>query len=174
MTYFLLESDKLYENTPVSKGLPPEFNVQDIMNVEYKNFPDIGLVFIHENKETQFIDCVSSPFTMVNEKCMEVINMYKPSIMAKIIVLLDTKNELTGTYYVPLLPKIDCLTSNSKFNLDKSYIEYAEIDLSKVGNAPIFYLDGVKKGVIVIRLDVVESMLKRGVTGLYLKKLDVI
>ena len=78
-----------------------------------------------------------------------------------------------NTYHLPLLPIINCLTEKSKFNLDRSYIEYAELDLEKVKHNNIFYIGDSTGNYTVVRLDVLESMLKRGARGLHISELDV-
>ena len=37
------------------------------------------------------------------------------------------------TYHLPLLPRMECLTTDSKFNLDKGILLYGKLDLEKVG-----------------------------------------
>ena len=173
MKYFLLNSDPIYDTMPYIMTLPKLFDVKDIMIGKSQNLPDVSIAKIHENINTLFIDIVSSPFLLLSKKCMKVITMYEPNIISKQVVLLDSKNKKMQTYHLPILPKIQCLTRNSRFNLDKSLIEYGELDLDKIGSHSIFHIADVKNRYTIIRLDILESMLKRGARGFSITEIDV-
>ena len=77
------------------------------------------------------------------------------------------------TYNVPIIPRVK-LTVNSKCNIDKSIIGYAEIDIGKIGRCGLFNIADVTKVYTVIRLDILESMLKRNVKGLNICEIDTV
>lgn len=174
MKYFLLKSETKYTNMPVVERIPEKINLQDIVNGRLYNFPQVSILPIHENINTEFIDCISSPFLLLSDICMSVVKLYEPNITSKQIVLLDSKNKIMQTYHLPILPRIHCLTENSKCNLDKSVIEYLEINMINIGNLSIFHIADVSKTYTVIRLDMLESMLKRNLKGLNVTEIDTI
>ena len=92
--------------------------------------------------------------------------MYEPRTIFKEIVLLDQKHAKTCTYYLPILEYIDCLDAASKLTRDRSTVLEAVIDLEKVGDHSIFYLEGVGNLYTVARLDIVESFLRRNAIGM--------
>ncbi|MFI3212248.1 MAG: hypothetical protein R3Y24_02805 [Eubacteriales bacterium] len=172
MNYYLLESDPLYKEMPYIKSLSKDFDLNNIRSAQSHKLPDISIAYIYENPDTNFIDIVSSPFLLCSDLCMKVIKIYEPYIISKKISLLDTTNKIMRTYDLPILPRLNCLTENSEFNLDKSVIKYAELDLIKVKHHSIFHIADAKNMYTVIRLDMLESMLKRGAKGLSITKLD--
>lgn len=174
MKYFLVKSNLNYERVPTIIRIPlKEISPSDLSNKNYYKFKSVTVLPIYEREEFDFIDCVSSPIFLISDICMDVVKIYNPSIVSKNIVLLSEKSGKMKTYHLPLLPVVNCLTEKSKFNSDKSSIEYAELDLAKVKNNNIFYIGDSTGNYTVIRLDVLESMLKRGVRGFHISELDI-
>lgn len=174
MKYFLVKSNPNYERMPIIIKVPlKEISPSDLLNKNYYKFKKVTILPIYDRNEFDFIDCISSPIFLISDICMDVVKMYNPSIVSKNIVLLSEKSGKMNTYHLPLLPIINCLTEKSKFNLDRSYIEYAELDLEKVKHNNIFYIGDSTGNYTVARLDVLESMLKRGARGLHISELDV-
>lgn len=68
----------------------------------------------------------------------------------------------------------DCLAENAVFNLNHSLLKEIVLDGKKLLEHAIFRIAGVEKTYIVGNLDVVESMLKRGLRGIGLTELQVI
>ena len=174
MKYFLLRSEAKYTNMPMVSKIPDEINMQDIVHGRLHNFPKIAILPIHENANTNFIDCISSPFLLLSDICMSVVKIYEPNTVSKQMVLLDSKSQMMKTYQLPILPRFHCLTQNSKCNLDNSIIEYAQIDLANVGDCSMFHIADVTKTYTVIRLDMLESMLKRHVKGFSVVEIDTV
>lgn len=174
MKYFLVKSNPNYECMPRIISIPmKEISPSDLSNKKYYKFNRITVLPIYDRDHIDFIDCISSPIFLVSSLCMDVIKMYNPYIESKNIVLVSSKCNQTYNYHLPLLPVIKCLTSKSKFNLDKSCIEYAELDLNKVKYNNIFYIGDSTGIYTVIRLDILESMLKRGAKGLNINELNI-
>ncbi len=175
MKYFMLSSNPCYERSPnIIKISKNEISPSDLANKNYYKFNKVTVLPVYERENIDFIDCISSPLFLVSNICMDVIKMYNPYISSKTVVLLSEKSRQMGNYNLPLLPRINCLTSNSKFNLNRSYIEYAQLDLNKVKDRNMFYIADTIGIYVVIRLDVLESMLKRGVRGLKISEIDVL
>jgi len=174
MKYFLLKSDPKYTDMPWVKTIPKEIDVRNIRIEEAHKLPMVTMVSIHESAYTDFIDVISSPFLLFSEKCMKVIKLYEPYILSKFIGLFDSKNHKKETYHLPILPRIDCVTKECKIKLNKQEMQLIELDLSQIGKHAIFQIDDVNFRYVVIRLDIVESMLKREARGLHLTELKTI
>lgn len=172
MKYFLIQKDERYLSAPVVKHIPTEIipTIQ-LRDKAYHLFPEIMTVPIYEGSDVDFIDMLSAPFLLVSELCFGVIKMYNPYTRSKKMVLMN--KDTNKVYHLPLIPRISCLTENSKLNIDKSHIEYAELDYEKVKQHGIFYIGDSSSNYIVIRLDMLESMFKRGAKGFGIKEIDV-
>lgn len=103
-----------------------------------------------------------------------VVEMYEPRTVWRETVLLDRKNEKVSQYFLPIFEEVDCLAENAVFNLNHSLLKEIVLDGKKLRGHAIFRIAGVEKAYIVGNLDVVESMLKRGLRGIGLTELQVI
>ncbi|WP_442871175.1 hypothetical protein, partial [Acutalibacter muris] len=72
------------------------------------------------------------------------------------------------------LIQIHCLAEGSEWNLDRSVLSKGVINLEPVGDTSIFQLADMKNIYTVIRVDVLESMLKRGARGVGITPLQTV
>lgn len=174
LRYFIVKSDEKYTDMPRIARLPDGFNVRDVSPENALKLPKTSIALLHENEHLNFTDIVSSPFLLLSELCMGVVQFYEPSIPEKYMVLLESPHKLMRTYHIPILPKLHCLSQASVLNLDGSVIKYAELQLSKIGDHSIFQIADVTSIYTVLRLDILESMLKRGAKGFSIVEVDTI
>ena len=73
-----------------------------------------------------------------------------------------------------LSEKLHCLAEGSEWNLDKSVLSKGIINLEPVGDTSIFQLADMKNIYTVIRMDILESMLKRGARGVGITPLQTV
>ena len=166
MKYFLIRTNPHFSTAPEIMDWFKKIDRRKIRLGQSFEIENRQLFFIKENPNTVFVDILSFPFFMVTEVLKYIILMYEPRTIFKEIVLLDQKYAKTCTYYLPILEYIDCLDVASKVTKDRSTILEAVIDLEKVGDRSIFYLEGVGNLYTVARLDIVESFLMRGAIGI--------
>lgn len=156
MKFYIIETDqrnplpdirKMYSEIPV-KYLVPEF--------AYKLQDDYVFEIITED-ETLLPDIFTVPFFMVKRDLFRVIMMYIPEIKAKYISLVDVKRERYETYVMPVLEMID-----------RRKLE--EIDAS---DKLLFYVTDFYERYVVIRLDMLESFLRRDAMGVKAREFSI-
>ena len=173
MRYFIMEQDEKYSDSPNIINWFGKINVQKLKQGQSWELPDRTLLEIRNNPDTIFTDVVSKPFLIYSKKTKDAVSIYESGIVHKQIVLLDDKNLMTELYYLPILKMIDCLSEKSELNTDKSIVRRAVLDKSKLPNRSIFVLDGLSSIYAVVRLDLAESLLRRGVRGITLRKVEI-
>lgn len=166
MKYFLIRTNPHFSTAPEIIDWFKQIDRRKIRLGQSFEIENRQLFFIKENPNTVFVDILSFPFFMVTEVLKDTILMYEPRTIFKEIVLLDQKYARARTYYLPILEYIDCLCESSKLTKDRSTILEAVINLDKVNDHSIFYLEGVGNLYTIARLDIVESFLRRGAIGI--------
>ncbi len=136
--------------------------------------PGRQILDIRPNPHLVFIDVISSPFLLLSKRCMEVVTIYEPQAISKQIILLDMETPQKKTYFLPILKQIPCLAGGSEWNRDKSVLFKGIINLEPVGDTSIFQLADMKKIYTAVRLDLLESMLKRGARGIGITPLETV
>jgi len=123
--------------------------------------------------QTVFTDIILQPRFLVSKKVIETIKLYDPRLRFERVVLFDSENN-TRAYYIPILEELNVLTLNSRVGRDRRTLEYIEIDGEKAKGRSIFQIESKCKVYILVRLDLMESLLRREVIGIDLKAVDVI
>ncbi|MDE5823396.1 MAG: hypothetical protein K2H91_01740, partial [Lachnospiraceae bacterium] len=83
------------------------------------------------------------------------------------------KKRMARNYFVPRFAELDCLTGRSEYTNWNYDLRYAELEVGKIRDKAVFTIKGPRKRNIVIRLDVAESLLRRGAKGFLLRETDV-
>lgn len=173
MDYFLLKSDERYTNIPM---LVDVFQTIDKRNINLLNAHKIEntIVFYAEaDKETNFIDVLDRQLYLISKNLKKLIEKYTPNTIFKLIPIIDTNKERQETYYLPIFEEIEALSDKSEFNLDKSVIKKLVLDEEKIKEKKIFKIKEGDKTLIVVRLDVAESILRREFYGVELERVEV-
>lgn len=173
MDYFLLKQDKRYTNTP---KLMDVFNKIDIRNINLLNahkIEDMIIFNIKCNEETEFLDILDTQLFLISEDMKKIIEKYNVDIIFKIIPLIDLSHERQENYYLPIIEELNCLSEKSEFNLYKTEIKKIILNSEKIKWKKIFKIKESSKTLIVVRLDVAESLLRREYKGIYLERLEI-
>lgn len=173
MKFYILGTDEDFSNYPKIKNWFRKIDFKNFNIYDAYKIPQRQLLHIEESENTVFTSIIEHPFPLVLSEVKEVFDMYESHIIYKEVVLLDSKNEKTGIYYLPILEEVNCLNERSEFNLNRSIIRKGVIDYERTDGKAIFRLGGVNHYYMVGRLDLVESILKRNVRGIGLKELEV-
>lgn len=128
---------------------------------------------IETGEDALFIDIMTDPIVMVTKKVKNCLQLYEPNVPFKEIILLDRKKRVTQNYFVPGLAELDFLTDRSEYTNWNYDLKYAELDKKKIGDKAVFTVKGPEKRNIIIRLDVAESLLRRGAKGFLLRETGV-
>lgn len=174
MKYFLLHSDPFFTDVPEMLDWTGKIDPRDICPKQSYRIKNRQILEIRPNPNLVFTDVISSPFLLVSKICMEAIRLYEPRIKTKQMILLDTTTPQRKTYYLPILQSIHCLADVSEWNLDKSVLRRGVLNLSQIKDISIFQLADLKGRYTVIRMDVLESILKRGARGIGVTPLETV
>lgn len=98
---------------------------------------------------------------------------YNRNIIFKRTALIDRNNQKQKIYYIPIFEEVETLHKDSKFNWNKSGLEKIILDKDKIKDKKIFKVKESSERVIVIRLDVAESLLRRKLKGISIERLEI-
>lgn len=175
MDYFWIRQDKRYLNTPII------VNVRDIVlkrgdvTIENeKKIANINVAFARPQKNIDFVDILDIQLFLVHERVKEIFEMYEPSMIFKVVCILANITGEYGNYYMPFIPKLDCLIEKNNNALNRSQIKELALNSRHIGSQSIFQVAGLQSEVIVIRLDVLESLLRRQISDFQFDQIEMI
>lgn len=165
MRYFMIRTHPLYTNAPDIINWYNVFDKRNIRPGASHLLPERALLRLRPNPNTVFCDVVTYPYLLVTNIVKEAILIYQPKTIFKEIILLDERNDLAETYYLPVLPVVDCLHASSEMNNDRSVIYQAALDTERVGEEKFFRIGGLFNAYYIVHVDLAESILRRGARG---------
>lgn len=173
MKYFLLSTELERNPLPQITNWFEQINPRDITPDRAGNIPDWLQLQVSNGLEAVFSDVLSMPGYLVSTAVYSAMKLYDPYMKQKQVVLFDRQAQIMHLYHLPILPVCDCLLPESKLSRDKTEILYGVLDVEKAGRRPFVKLGGTAKTQVAFRLDVVESILRRGAKGLRIMELEV-
>ncbi len=110
---------------------------------------------------------------MISEGVKEIIDKFNTDALFKSLPLIDYAHDKQKNYFLPIFEEIDALSDKAELNLNKTVVKKIVLDKEKIKDKKIFKIKESSKPLIVIRLDVAESLLRRGFKGIKLECLQV-
>lgn len=168
MKYFEVSVDKNY--------VPPApiewWEIIDKKTLSHKSafqMPKHLLFQVEDHMQTVFTDIVTFPCCLVSQTVMDVIRMYDADISSVRIILFDKERKRSMIYYLPFLDTVeyqkeDVNTKTAILSFNKQLVEKRVIMKTEK--------DG--KTAIIMRMDLVESILRRETIGIGLKEVQLI
>lgn len=161
MRYFTIEMDKNVTHAPYiinwMKQVPPNL----LTRHGQFSIPNRQILDLKPQKDTAFLPVLTTPFLLLSEEIYKILKIYEPNCKYRQMVLMDSKYNYAKLYYFPLLEEYDCLTDGTTYNFDKSDVLEGVLDESKIGDKCIFTLGNISSRKVVVRLDFLESILRR-------------
>lgn len=173
MYYFLLKTNK---RNPV----PYSINKNRAIDIRYINkensykIPNCSVVEMKLPSEAFLPDILSEPMFMVDERFAEVIEMYVPETIFKTVYLLHSESGIHKTYFLPILEDVECLSDETKRSYGETELLQIVLRKEAVVGKSIFRVAGFHHSYVIGRLDLVESILRRGIRGIELMQVEVV
>jgi len=174
MEYFILELDQAY-TPPRPMNWYGKLDVKALTGKKYYQLHQYMVFQVEQHMQMVWTDIIMHPCFMVSQRAKEVIECYEPGLRFVRVIFSDKEKARSQPYYISSLIGVPALTENSKFNLNRSVIHYAEVDASVVRDRAIVRVTNVNQSnCILIRSDLAESLLTNSSVGIGLRETDVV
>lgn len=170
MKYFIIEVNENYV-APVPINW---FGIIDRKTLSRKRISQMSKHLLFQTEKHMqmiFTDILTFPCFMVSEMVMEVIKNYNPFVRFLRIILYDNERKRSMAYYIPYLNQIVC-TENREENMKS--IRHISVQGQDIKEKVIFEIVNGNTSNVVMRMDLVESILRRGAVGIGLRKIDIL
>ena len=174
MRYFLLDLNPACTKPPRILNNFDDIRKKDI-NLKNCHAIKKRVVFNVENLAgTIFTDIITQPFLLFSQRVMDITRKYAPHTVCKQTLLLDKENNMPYIYFLPILPRIDCISDKSELNNGRTKFIRPVIHADKIKDLNIFWLDKFNSDLPVITLDLAESILRRETKGINLTQVELV
>ncbi|KNY27947.1 imm11 family protein [Pseudobacteroides cellulosolvens] len=173
MDYFLLKQDERYKDLPVITQLSGKIDIKNLNYQDIHNVADTVIFYVKATPESSYLDILNRDLFLVSEKLKNLFEKYQPDALFKTIVLIDSENKKQEKYFLPVFKKVDALSPKCEFTRDKSVITKLILKKEGIMDHKIFSVSDGAKPTIIVRLDAAESILRRYLNGICLKRIPV-
>ncbi|HEY8463668.1 MAG TPA: hypothetical protein VIM29_06575 [Bacillota bacterium] len=171
MEYFLIQQDKRYANAPVLKEVFKTIDKRNICKEFCNRIARVTTFSVVPNKEINYLDFLDGQLLLVSTPLQNLFAKYQPDLLFKQVVLIDFENGHTETYWLPILERVACIGTGSKFNRDQSVLQRIVLKEAAIPDLSLFQLEGVTAPYVIVRLDLAESIMRRNFKGIKLTRL---
>ncbi|RKJ49537.1 hypothetical protein D7X25_19545 [bacterium 1XD42-8] len=172
MKYFLIGTDERNKN-PYNVNKNRAIDIRLLTRKTAHQIPFWNVVKMDFPREGFFPDIISSPCTFLDKICMEVVSMYEPDIPFKVVKIMDKKEGVNRTYFLPILEEVDCMSDKTQFHVMGKRVIHLVLNKEKIGQKAVFKVKGWDARGMVVRLDVAESIIRRKARGIMLEEIEL-
>lgn len=148
----------------IARGRSVEFKYGELPDKKY-NFP------IKSDKEKAYPDLIEAPLPLLSTRIKEIFCGFENRIQCNCAILSDKDLRKQEVYWLFALERVECLSNDTEF-YPNGTLKKLVLDERRIGKHTVFRVKGILEKQIVIRFDVVESILRRPVMGVQLKKIE--
>jgi hypothetical protein len=173
MDYFLLKQDERYTNTPRILDLFKKIDVRNINLLNAHKIEDIIIYKVNASDKSEFLDILDNQLFLISKPMKDILEKYDDEIIFKTLALIDKLHNKQENYYLPILEEVEVLSDKAELNLNKTVVKKLILNKEKLQGKKILKIKESSKPLIVVRLDVAESLLRRNFKGIKLERVEV-
>lgn len=172
MRFFTMEQDKMLPDMIQLR----DFDICGPRHVFLKKDaaiinPSTTLYFSEKSGETA-PDFIQSPIALVSDMVKQVLDAYEDHMVFRSVSLIDKERGEILLYHTLLLEEMDMLSERAEFYPNGS-VKHLLLDSKKIGDHKIFAMDTRRFRNPFVSLEVVESLLRRNVSGILFREVEV-
>ena len=172
MKYFEIVKNPKIKRAPTIINWYGHFDVRNIKLDTFAKLPERELLIVEMTEKEIFTDFIMFPFLLISHEVKQVIEMYGDICFCRQIILLNQSNGTSEIYYLPVLDESDTMQFYYKEFEDGTCLNGKQ-EQKQVFNVDknIFWISDSLTRHTIISMDMAESLLRRGMTGLELKEI---
>ncbi|VBB09031.1 Hypothetical protein LUCI_4317 [Lucifera butyrica] len=173
MHYFRLRQDPDYSRAPAIPEVITRIDRRQAVPEKAHHIAPTTVLPLGGKAVYDFIDLLDRPLFLVSDELQQVLKLYMPKLTFKTIVLADPARKEQHIYYLPIFAPIDCLSDNSLQTPDKRTVKHLVLKGAAIENHTVFRVQHPYETIIIVRLDVAESILRRDLRGIRLDRVKI-
>ncbi len=172
MKYFILRQDRNLENAIEIEGFNNSQKMT-LLKADEDKYKDSTNVPVHGNENSIYPDLIQAPVLLISDDLHKLFKLYENTVVYKIAVFSDLERKKQKVYRLVLPELLDALSDKAIF-FKNGWIDKIVLDADKIGDYNIFQIKAGVNYYFIVSLDVVESMLKRGLfVGIKFEEVEV-
>ncbi|KJD42585.1 hypothetical protein [Paenibacillus terrae] len=131
-------------------------------------------LYVRSTETAEYMDYMERPAVFISNPLYRMVKKYVPTLELGLAVFIDQTHGDQKLYWsLEDMEGSDCISGNSQ--LDKlGFITQLILDETKIPEQPLFQVVHRQQRFTIVRLDLVESLLRRGICGFHLQTVDTV
>jgi len=157
MEYYVMRQDPdVKQAFKMLHGFNPTKSANQLRHLRMSK-EEMRVIFVEDHPHNEYPDFIERPFDLIGDKLKRVLSLYQPNIYFETMIMIEHQRVIQTVYHLMVTPEIDCASKHCVHYFGK--IDKLVLDIDKIGHQRIFRVTGDYR--IIVRLDVVESILRR-------------
>lgn len=171
--YFVLKQDERETDVPVLVDIRRQIDVRDIHWASAHKLAEMIVMQVRANQESTCPDVLDGQLYLISDRLKRLVEQYAPDTIFKQTPLIDLKYRRQHHYFLPIFEEVEALSPRSERVGDGSVIRKLVLNGELLSGKRIVRIKESGKPLIVVRLDVAESILRRDFAGVRLERVQV-
>ncbi|MDR2089518.1 MAG: hypothetical protein LBP73_09205 [Clostridiales Family XIII bacterium] len=171
MEYFFLEQDPRHANFPVLTGL---FHILDKRDINCENahkIPDDIIVYAKCGADCDAPSVLTHDLLLISESVKDVLLFYNEDLILKNVAAIDYERNRQFIYFLPIFECVECFEPSGERGAVGAETPGPVLRSEAVRGKSMFRPNRDAPQKAVIRLDVAESLMRRGITDIKLTRI---
>jgi len=173
MEYFQLKQDIDYVDAPIIPNVIMQIDRRNITPEHAHKIEKMTSFQMGNNDSCDFIDLLDRQLFLISDSLKAIFRMYLPKLICKVVVLVGKDGQAHQAYNLPIFKPVDCMAESSIMTRDKTKVTHLVLKQELIHNLPVFRVQHDHEMIIVVRLDAAESISRRRLRGIQMKRLEV-
>lgn len=174
MEYFELRQSPKVENAIEIMGLDRDKYCYAMSTKDFEALDKLKVAYFSGREFEEICDVLLQPTFLISDNMKKIIELYEKESQFKGIQIYPPAeaSKQYPFYWVPCFPEADCLHQKSVI-LDNGMVKELVLDRRKLGKRQIFRLSGLIEYKVIVTMPVAESILRRRMYGVELRRVEV-
>ncbi|MGN6714334.1 hypothetical protein [Anaerocolumna jejuensis] len=175
MDYFELFQSEKVENAVELMGLNKNQYSYSMKEEDFSALDKLKVAYYSGRDTEEVCDILKEPTYLISNEIKRLFELYDKSIEYKGVQLFSTAGENTKSplYWVADFPMPECMHESSG-KYDNGMLKELVLDRKKIRGLDIFRVAGLLEYKIIVSLPVAESLLRRRLYGIGMRKVKVV
>lgn len=174
MKYFMIPQDRQMSNPIVPEQIDKTIYVDGAPRTQFKHVSDMIVSYYLNSPDLEKPDILYSPAFLVSDRLKRLLEKYDSKMKFKGIRCYpeDFNDHESLLYWWPSLRKINCMSEKTE-KYPNGLIRRLVIQPGKLQRTSILMVDGTIETIVLVSMELVESMLRRGMWGMDYVPVDI-
>lgn len=172
MRYFFMMQDTKLSNSIQYRDFDIKKGNHLFLTSDSERLNDVTVLYLAGDGKEARPDFIQHPVNMFSYRIKDILSAYEPTLIFKDVILIHKENSIQYNYVHTLIEQVDAVSEMTEYypnQMPKRLV----LDSRKIAHHNLFLPDGIQRKDPIASLPLVESLLRRKITGICFEEVEV-